>query len=153
MTEYWWIYVLCVLLGAVLTVAWMRRARRRREEAFVPMDDLEGHDFEYYCADLLRANGFEGVRVTKGSGDFGADILAEKDGVTYAVQCKIYSSPIGVFAVQQAVAGREYYHRMVAAVMTNQYYTRAAEEAADRMLVLLWDRDDLARMERFAGKV
>src|SRR5574344_1904572 len=57
------------------------------------LDETEGHDFEYYCADLLRKRGFIDVSVTKGSGDYGIDILAEKDGVTYAIQCKAYASP------------------------------------------------------------
>jgi hypothetical protein len=30
--------------------------------------EMEGHDFEYYCADLLRYNGQEDVEATKGSG-------------------------------------------------------------------------------------
>ena len=84
-----------VALAAVLF--YIARKRRRRP---LPMDELEGHDFEYFCADILRANGFLEVEVTKGSGDFGADILAEKDGITYAVQCKCYDKPIGVKAVQ-----------------------------------------------------
>lgn len=32
------------------------------------MDEMEGHDFEYYCAGILKKNGFENVEVTKGSG-------------------------------------------------------------------------------------
>lgn len=33
------------------------------------IDRMEGHDFEYFCADLLRKNGFSDVKVTPGSGD------------------------------------------------------------------------------------
>ncbi len=43
------------------------------------VDYMDGHDFEYWCADLLRHNGFSNVRVTQGSGDQGVDILAQKD--------------------------------------------------------------------------
>ncbi|MDY2944764.1 MAG: restriction endonuclease [Lachnospiraceae bacterium] len=143
------VFLLLVTLLAVLLV--LNRRRKRREE-FVPMDDLEGHEFEFYCADLLQGSGFHDVTVTRGSGDYGADILCEKDGVTYAVQCKTYSSPIGVFAVQQAAAGRDYYDRMVGAVMTNQYYTKNAETAAKKLKILLWDRSDIERMEENAGR-
>ena len=104
------------------------------------MDEMEGHDFEYYCADLLKERGFLDVEVTKGSGDFGVDILAEKDGVTYAIQCKCYSAPVGVAAVQEAYAGRDYYDRMVGAVLTNQYFTAPAVEAAKKLKIILWDR-------------
>ena len=120
-----------------------QRARRRRPEEF---DLMEGRDFEHYCAELLRRRGFQEVEVTKGSGDYGIDILAEKDGVTYAVQCKRYAAPVGVKAVQEAYAGRDYYDRMVGAVLTNQYFTQPAVEAARRLKILLWDRGYLESM-------
>lgn len=131
-----------VLTGVLM---WVLRDRRRR---FAPseMDEMEGHDFEYFCADLLEKAGFLDVEVTKGSGDYGADILAEKDGITYAIQCKCYHSPIGVKAVQEAYAGRDYYDRMVGAVLTNQYFTSPAVEAAKKLKILLWDRGYLERM-------
>ena len=104
------------------------------------IDDMEGHDFECYCADLLEHHGFTDVEVTNGSRDFGIDILAEKDGITYAIQCKRYESPVGVFAVQQAYAGRDYYDCMVGAVLTNQYFTQPAVDAARKLKIMLWDR-------------
>ena len=67
-------------------------------------EDVEGHEFEYFCADLLTDRGFTEVEVTKGSGDYGIDILAQKDGVTYAIQCKRYTAPVGVKAIQEAYA-------------------------------------------------
>ena len=62
--------------------------KKKRMSVPAHFDTLEGHEFEHYCAELLRKKGFIEVEVTKGSGDYGADILAEKDGVTYAIQCK-----------------------------------------------------------------
>lgn len=123
--------------------ALIKRHRRMVPEHF---DMLEGHEFEYYCADLLRKKGFIDVEVTKGSGDYGADILAEKDGVTYAIQCKCYTAPIGIKAIQEAYAGRDYYDRMVGAVLTNQYFTTPAVEAAKKLKILLWDRGYLESM-------
>ena len=110
------------------------------------MDEMEGHDFEYYCAELLEKSGFLEVEVTKGSGDFGADILAEKDGITYAFQCKCYNTPVGVRAVQEAYAGRDFYDCMVGVVITNQYFTAPAVEAAAKLKILLWDRGYLDSM-------
>lgn len=125
-----------IVLLALLIVFVVKKIRNRP----LPMDEMEGHDFEYYCADILKAHGFIEVEVTKGSGDFGADILAEKDGVTYAVQCKCYDKPIGVKAVQEIYAGRDYYDRMVGVVMTNQYFTQPAVELAGKLNIMLWDR-------------
>ncbi|MDE7187026.1 MAG: restriction endonuclease [Lachnospiraceae bacterium] len=123
------------LTGALYVIRRVRYGRRADT-----MDEMEGHEFEYFCADLLDKQGFTEVEVTRGSGDFGVDILAEKDGVTYAVQCKRYHGPVGVDAVLKTYAGRDYYGRMVGAVMTNQYFTSPAVEAAGKLRILLWDR-------------
>ena len=109
-------------------------------------DLMEGRDFEFFCADLLEKRGFLDVEVTKGSGDNGVDILAEKDGVTYAIQCKRYDEPVGVKAVQEAYAGRDYYDRMVGVVMTNQYFTKNAVDMARKLKIMLWDRGYLEEM-------
>lgn len=134
--------VICIIGGAVivfLCYLLFRVVRKRRHKPEL-IDELEGHDFEDYCAGLLERNGFYDVQVTKGSGDYGLDILAERDGITYGIQCKRYDKPIGVGAVQQVYAGRDYYGRMVGAVMTNQYFTDAAVKMARVLNVLLWDR-------------
>lgn len=132
------ISMLLLTLFTVVAVQVVRSVRRRRRMGM--MDEMEGHDFEYYCADLLEKQGFLEVEVTRGSGDFGVDILAEKEGVTYAVQCKRYNGPVGVDAVLRTYAGRDYYGCMVGAVMTNQYFTAPAVEAAKKLHILLWDR-------------
>ena len=130
-------------LLAAFTVFLLRRGKRVRPS---DIDLMEGHDFEYYCAELLKQHGFQEVEVTRGSGDYGIDILAEKEGVTYAIQCKCYAAPVGVKAVQEAYAGRDYYDRMVGAVLTNQYFTQPAVEAAKKLKILLWDRGYLESM-------
>lgn len=131
---------------AVVLILLIWRAVRNRKKYPDQMDLMEGHEFEYFCADLLRKKGFLEVEVTKSSGDYGIDILAQKEGVTYAIQCKCYAAPIGVKAIQEAYAGRDYYDRMVGAVMTNQYFTAPAVEAAGKLKILLWDRGYLERM-------
>ena len=95
--------LIALLIGAALFL--LHRAKKKMPAS---MDLLEGHDFEVYCAELLKRRGFQEVEITKGSGDYGVDILAEKEGVTYAIQCKRYTAPVGVKAVQEADAGRDY---------------------------------------------
>lgn len=106
-------------------------------------DQMEGHEFEYYCANILKKNGFKEVEVTKGSGDQGIDIIAHKDGVKYGIQCKCYASDIGNKAVQEAFAGKTYYGCHIAAVLTNRFFTKSAKELAEKNGVLLWDRKKL----------
>ena len=112
-------------------------------------DDMEGHDFEHLCADALRANGYKQVQVTQASGDYGIDVLAQNNGVSYAIQCKRYNSPVGNHAVQEAYAGAAYYGSSVPVVLTNQDFTPAAREMAASLGVKLWGRselDDLLRV-------
>lgn len=139
--------IIIILLFLIFLVAVFAITRKyRRKYDIRSLDEIEGHEFERYCAELLKKRGFEEVSVTKGSGDYGVDVLAEKDGVTYAIQCKAYTTPVGVKAVQEAYAGREYYDRMVGAVLTNQYFTKPAVEAAKKLKILLWDRGYLDSM-------
>lgn len=132
------IAVLCVVLG-VITLLKKRKSTK-------DYDLMEGRDFEFFCAELLEKRGFLEVEVTKGSGDNGVDILAEKDGVTYAIQCKRYEESVGVKAVQEAYAGRDYYDRMVGVVMSNQYFTKNAVQMAQKLKIMLWDRGYLEEM-------
>lgn len=132
------VLVLC-LVGFVV----LKYAKRKYPS---DIDLMEGHDFEYFCADLLRKKGFQEVEVTKGSGDYGIDILAQKDGVTYGIQCKCYATPVGVKAVQEAYAGKDYYDCMVGVVLTNQYFTTPAVEVAKKLKIMLWDRGYLESM-------
>lgn len=71
-------------------------------------DTMSGSDFEQFCASLLRRNGFTKIEVTAGSGDHGADILATRDGLKYAFQCKRANSSIGNKAVQEVFRARRF---------------------------------------------
>ena len=140
------LFLLIIIILIVLIVAgilWFVRARRRLPS---DMDMMEGHEFEFFCAELLKKNGFLEVEVTRGSRDYGVDILAQKEGVTYAIQCKCYNTPIGIKAIQEAYAGRDYYDCMVGVVMTNQYFTTPAVEVAKKLKILMWDRGYLDSM-------
>ena len=99
---------------------------------------LDGLTFEYFCAELLRKNGFRRVEVTKASGDDGIDVIAYKKGRKYGFQCKKYSSPVGNKAVQEVYAGKAIYDCDVAVVITNSTFTAAATETAEKLGVLLW---------------
>lgn len=135
--------IAAALIFAVTTAVLIFIFRRKKHYTW---DDMEGHEFEHFCADLLRRRGFKDVKVTKGSGDFGIDILAERDGISYGIQCKNYTAPIGVKAVQEVYAGRDYYDCMVGVVMSNQYFTGPAVEAAKKLKIVLWDRGYMEEM-------
>lgn len=109
------------------------------------IDLMEGHDFEAWTAEVLREMGFRRVQVTQASGDQGVDVLAEKDGIRYAVQCKRYTADLGNTPVQEVHAGKDYYHCHVGVVLTNRYFTASAKALAVQTGTLLWDRDWIKR--------
>lgn len=143
------IWILCAaILGIIVVLVPLIHFIKVKYQSQKPLfiDEMDGLEFEKFCAQLLEKKGFLDVNITRASGDFGVDILAEKEGVTYAIQCKRYADPVGVKAIQEVYAGREYYDRMVGAVLTNQYFTAPAVEAAKKLKILLWDRGYLERM-------
>ncbi|MDE5793037.1 MAG: restriction endonuclease, partial [Oscillospiraceae bacterium] len=75
----------------------------------IDSDSVTGFQFEKIVSKILEFNGFTNVENTKASGDNGIDILAKKDGTSYAIQCKCYSKPVGNKAIQEAYTGKEFY--------------------------------------------
>ena len=132
---------LLILLWVTLLILW-----KRKQERPLYVDDMPGVEFEDFCVELLQQNGFLELEKTRATGDYGVDILAQKDGISYAIQCKCYHSPVGVKAVQEAYAGRDYYDCMVGVVMSNQYFTTPAVDAAKKLKIVLWDRGYLESM-------
>ena len=108
------------------------------------IDVMDGHDFEYYTAEMLKYDGFKSVEVTKGSGDFGVDVTAYKDGHKWAFQCKRYSKNLGLKPIQEVYAGAKRYNADKAVVFTNVYFTPNAQSLANTLHVELWGRDKLA---------
>ncbi len=113
--------------------------------------EIDGFDFENLSKDLLEKNGFEKVTVTQASGDYGADVIAFRDGVKYAIQCKKYSSKVGVKAVQEILAAKTMYKCHVGVVLTNNYFTPSAEKLAESNGILLWDKTKLDDLIKKAG--
>lgn len=122
------------------------KAWQAEQRGITSIDNMDGHGFEHWCADLLKKMGFINVEVTPGSGDQGVDVLAEKDGIKYAIQCKCYSHDLGNTPIQEVEAGRIFYGCHVGVVMTNRYFTKGAKELAQKTGTLLWDRKFISNM-------
>lgn len=144
----WWVYI--IILAVVIICLFIGA---RKTYSITKLDAMEGHEFEYACADILRANGYKNVEVTRGSGDFGVDVLAEKKGIKYAIQCKCYSHKLDNKPIQEVIGGLVCYGCTKGAVMTNQYFTEPAKELARINGVELWDRDVLKRMASYTTDV
>lgn len=136
-------------------LAWLRRVQGTRLDALyrasgqAAIDAMPGVEFEKYVAAVLRARGYS-VTFTRATGDFGVDLIANRDGIRTAVQCKRQSRPVGGAAVQQVVAGAAVHDCTATMVVSNHVYTRAAGHLADVHQCVLIDRMGLVRLARAA---
>ena len=140
----WWIWPFKIMWWTILLPYRLYRLIRRSHvnhfgtKYYSESPGMDGHDYEYCCAELLRRKGFSKVSVTRGSGDQGIDIIAYANKKKFGIQCKFYSNPVGNSAVQEAYTGAKFYGCNVAAVMTNNGFTESAMELAAATGVLLW---------------
>lgn len=105
-------------------------------------------EFEKLCAEALLLNGFEQSGVTPGSGDYGVDIIAIKDGLRWAIQCKRYTPPrrVGEDVVHTLVRGANIWKCQRAAILTTTTFTPQARYIAPQVGVELWPRIQLYYM-------
>ena len=109
----------------------------------IAVDNLSGRQFEVFLEKLLSDLGFANVRRTALSGDFGGDILAEKNGKTCVIQAKRVGRTVGVRAVQEAHAAKDYYSVNTSMVVSNRAFSGRARELAHRCGCALVDRTTL----------
>ena len=139
----WYGYHLAMTTGAFIAFRIVIRVLKRMRLAgstLRKIDRMSGEEFEAYLGLLYDRKGYR-VRYTPGSTDFGADLLLKKKGVKTVVQAKRYQNTVGEAAVQQALSGKGYYDADQCVVITNSYFTPAAEALARRTGVTLIDRD------------
>ena len=85
--------------------------------------------------------GWSDITFTPVTGDYGADIIAtDKDGLKVCIQCKRYDNPVGIDAVQEVIAAKQYYGANRAVVATNSVMTQQACNIAQKTGVELWER-------------
>ncbi|MEP2891456.1 restriction endonuclease [Tateyamaria sp.] len=112
----------------------------------IPDDPFE---FEHWTAEVLNNFGWN-AQATQGTGDQGADVVAELEGHTCIIQCKLYKNAVGNKAVQEVDAARTFFDGHSAAVVGKSGFTRSAKQLAGKNDVLLIDVSELSEL---AGKL
>lgn len=143
--------IIAISLGIAILLFMTYMFIKKKSDRNTLFDDMGGEEFERFCVELLRKKGFDNLEMTNASHDYGIDIFGRYQGITYAIQCKCYSTPVGIRAIQEAYSGKDYYDCMVGAVMTNQKFTKSAAQFADKLNVLMWDGNYLATLMREQG--
>jgi restriction system protein len=120
----------CGVLFAALIQPAYRRSRWLRTNADIrEIDAMNGVEFEDYVAVRMQRAGWQ-VSFTPAVGDYGVDLIAQKDSQYAAVQCKRHAKAVGVAAVQQVVAGARHHGCSRSIVVSNQEFTSAAKQLA-----------------------
>jgi len=143
-SHFWWLILIVAAILAARGIAWLVRERRLARSGITAIDRMDGITFERRLAHLFASRGFR-VEQTGARGDYGADLVLEKDGARTVVQAKRWKKNVGVKAVQEAVAAKPMYRCDYSMVVTNRYFTQQAIRLARANGVRLWNRDDLVR--------
>jgi len=109
--------------------------------------DRSPREFEGFIANLFTKMGYSTL-ITSASADYGADVIAKKNGETIAVQVKRYKqdSQVGVQDVNQVLGSMYRYNATKAVVVTTSNFTSAAKKLAKSAPVELWNRIKLYAM-------
>jgi restriction system protein len=143
-SHFWWLILIVAAILAVRGAVWLVRERRLARSGISEIDRMEGITFERRLAYLFTSRGYR-VEQTRTRGDYGADLVLEKDGARTVVQAKRWKKNVGVKAIQEAVAAKPMYRCNYSMVVTNRYFTEQARRLAKANGVRLWNRDDLVR--------
>lgn len=126
----------------------LKTARYRVEVAeFRWRDDIDPIEFENRCAEALRLVGWS-ARTTRGGGDQGVDVLAERSGIRLALQCKRYGKTVGNKTVQEVLSGKAFYDAQHGIVVSNAEFSPAARQLAAKTGIALMHFTDLRSINR-----
>ena len=106
-------------------------------------DGMSPKDYERLCASRFEQWGWSAM-LTPETGDQGADIIIKASSGSTAVQCKLYSQPVGNGAVQEVIAARQFYKTSAGVVVTNAEFTKSARQLANASGVDLLHHDQIS---------
>ncbi|WP_139355939.1 restriction endonuclease [Clostridium felsineum] len=110
------------------------------------VDKMTGEEFEEFLKAHFEKLGYK-VELTPKTGDYGADLVLNRNGSKTVVQAKRWMNKVGIEAVQQVIGARAYYKVDKCLVVTNNYFTpNAINLAESNKDVELWDRKELISM-------
>ncbi|WAH37031.1 restriction endonuclease [Alicyclobacillus dauci] len=129
----------------ILASVKMAQAEKLKRSGINEVDKMSGRQFEKFLGHLFRSMGYT-VKVTRESGDYGADLVIEKSGVRIVVQAKRHKNNVGIKAVQEVQASIAHYKAHQGWVVTNSNFTEAAVNLARSNGVRLIGRKELVDM-------
>lgn len=111
-------------------------------------DEMSGEDYEIYCKNILIEAGWNMEQTSK-TNDQGVDLIGYICDFKICIQCKRYSNPVGNKAVQEIIAGKQFYGGTHAVVVSNAGFTKSAETLAAKTGVILISDIELEKLEDY----
>ena len=111
-------------------------------------DEMSGEDYEIYCNNILIEAGWNMEQTSK-TNDQGVDLIGYICDFKICIQCKRYSNPVGNKAVQEIIAGKQFYGGTHAVVVSNAGFTKSAETLAKKTGVILISDIELENLEDY----
>jgi HJR/Mrr/RecB family endonuclease len=102
---------------------------------------------------ILTSNSQGRLELTPKSGDQGVDIVAEKNSIRVALQCKRYANAVGNAAVQEIYSGKKFVNAQYGVVVSNAPFTPAAIELATSTNIKLIHHNDLSKLDEIIASL
>jgi HJR/Mrr/RecB family endonuclease len=154
-----YIMQLLVLFAAFMALAYEIRKHFKWEpvvkdkiSVYNDLFKLTPYEFEQYIAGIFRRMGYWAQVTSKSEGtdggDYGADIIAKKDGRTVLIQVKRWKPKywVGVEHVRSTLGAMHRFNADKAVLITTSDYTEQAHEQAKGAPIELWDGHYLKHM-------
>lgn len=109
------------------------------------LDSMNNQDFKNYINNHLTKLGYVST-INETIPNKSADILAEKDNIKYAIHCINQMKPISYQSVHKINSAKIVFDCDIAIIITNNYFTKQAISQAQKLHVLLINRDSLIDM-------
>lgn len=145
----------------ILKGIWHIVQRKMLDKYFIDLDinkidTLNGFEFEELLYELFKSVGYR-VERTKGSHDYGADLVITTKTQKIVIQSKLYyKHTVGNSAIQEIATAKDYYSADIGMVITNSYFTKPACNLANSVGVKLFDRNSLIhflKLDRYNKKL
>ena len=114
------------------------------------MYELTPREFEEWTADLFSCMGYEKVTLTPQSNDKGIDVLAVKNGLKIAIQCKKFKGVVGSPDVQAFLGAMQNAEVDKGFIITTGTFSIAAEKSTINMPIELYDKISLSNLINIA---
>ncbi len=88
------------------------------------------------------------AKKTKSSGDFGVDVIAERDNKRIVIQVKQHKNKITPREVQRTLGALHIYNADSAIFITTSDFTKSAREVENDAPIELWNKQILHQMVR-----